>query len=33
MNMLKLSSSVEISVTEFIDRLLEVSLGKEWRAG
>jgi len=29
MNMLKLSSSVGISMTEFIDRLDEVSLGKE----
>jgi hypothetical protein len=29
MNILKLSSSVEIGITEFIDRLHEVSSGEE----
>jgi len=29
MNMLELSSSMEIGMTEFVDRLDEVSLGKE----
>jgi len=29
MNMLELSSSMEISMTEFIDSLNEVSFGKE----